>query len=738
MKRFKVIIAFFLITLTSTVSAENLKKTYTFYINYLNGGSSQIPSIKDINVKDILNDNHYLTKTNIKLKKGQFINGVLEPWKYQWARGEDKLSPSDDKNNLKFKAIIRPRGTLSSIPDIITASNREKFTYWSYIDTLIFFGGSAGEGTILAPDPQWIKNAHTNGVKIYGTVFLPPIHYGGSLQDCTDLGTVDVMSKLIDLASGLNFDGWLLNVESYHTTNERKYCVDKVNSVLNNSIIRDKLSQDNIDIIKYIGSQKQNDWISDHDISSIGFIEKRPSNGVDANGIPFNKGEAFISEYSASSINSSTIRPYLLYPNAMYFDSLDVSKYKIPESIIESAERSSKHLWEGMLGLNEVKTSDRYNWNGLAQFTKKRIITPLVTLYKDWHYENDSVSLLNTNVTYNIIDLDSVGASSSSMKIEHDGIKVKACTGENLTGDCDWYFTSRNYFGDNHNDKYKSFVIKDNNEPAPLVRLYSDWHYEGVSVPLISKNKIYNVSDLNPVGSSVSSLVINDKTIKLKACTETNLAGSCDLYFDDNYFLGNTRNDKYKSFIVEDKTTDTAPLVRLYKDWHFEGPAELLMNKNQIYNVTDANSIGYSTSSLRIADNIQLKACTGTDLTGDCDQYYTDSHYLSDRNDKYHSFVVEDINKMGSAVVFRDHLFEGRQYLLYLGTTSSFPPEFEGHISSIKLLKVGYKQSLCIQKETHGTDECTIKSTLNVSNLNDALPNSNDNPTLSVTISAPN
>ena len=56
------------------------------------------------------------------------------------------------------------------------------FNYWQYVDHLTFWGGSAGEGLILAPNPGVIDAGHRNGVPVYGTIFLPPVAYGGQIQ----------------------------------------------------------------------------------------------------------------------------------------------------------------------------------------------------------------------------------------------------------------------------------------------------------------------------------------------------------------------------------------------------------------------------------------------------------------------------------------------------------------------------------------------------------------------------
>mgnify|MGYP002384210584 CR=1 FL=1 len=94
------------------------------------------------------------------------------------------------------------------------------FTYWQYLDYFVMWGGSAGEGLILAPNATWIDAGHRNGVKVMGTVFLPPVSYGGQLQWLEHLLQTDVngnyiiADKLIDIADYYGFDGWFINQET--------------------------------------------------------------------------------------------------------------------------------------------------------------------------------------------------------------------------------------------------------------------------------------------------------------------------------------------------------------------------------------------------------------------------------------------------------------------------------------------------------------------------------------------
>ncbi|MER8185130.1 discoidin domain-containing protein [Kitasatospora sp. NPDC094015] len=93
------------------------------------------------------------------------------------------------------------------------------FGYWQYVDKLVFWGGSAGEGLILAPNPTVIDAAHRNGVKVYGTVFFPPTAYGGKLQWVRDFAQKSgarypVADKLVQAAQYYGFDGWFINQET--------------------------------------------------------------------------------------------------------------------------------------------------------------------------------------------------------------------------------------------------------------------------------------------------------------------------------------------------------------------------------------------------------------------------------------------------------------------------------------------------------------------------------------------
>ncbi|WP_405706228.1 endo-beta-N-acetylglucosaminidase [Streptomyces sp. NBC_00069] len=93
-------------------------------------------------------------------------------------------------------------------------------THWAYLDELVFWGGSSGEGIVLAPNAPVVDAAHRNGVPVLGNIFLPPVAYGGDLRWTRDLvqqdalGRFPIAEKLVEVARTYGFDGWFVNAET--------------------------------------------------------------------------------------------------------------------------------------------------------------------------------------------------------------------------------------------------------------------------------------------------------------------------------------------------------------------------------------------------------------------------------------------------------------------------------------------------------------------------------------------
>lgn len=100
--------------------------------------------------------------------------------------------------------------------------NLYNFTNWSYIDKLVWFGGTADQ-TVQLPSAPWANTAHKNGVEIMGNVFFAPNAFGGStatvlnfLEQDTN-GDFLVIPRMIDIMEYYNFDGWFINMETNTT-----------------------------------------------------------------------------------------------------------------------------------------------------------------------------------------------------------------------------------------------------------------------------------------------------------------------------------------------------------------------------------------------------------------------------------------------------------------------------------------------------------------------------------------
>lgn len=93
-------------------------------------------------------------------------------------------------------------------------------THWAYIDELVFWGGSSGEGLILAPNAPIVDAAHRHGVPVLGNMYLPPAAFGGQLQWTRDLVQKDasghhpLAARLVEVAAAYGFDGWFVNAET--------------------------------------------------------------------------------------------------------------------------------------------------------------------------------------------------------------------------------------------------------------------------------------------------------------------------------------------------------------------------------------------------------------------------------------------------------------------------------------------------------------------------------------------
>ncbi|MDQ0255859.1 endo-beta-N-acetylglucosaminidase D/PKD repeat protein [Evansella vedderi] len=100
------------------------------------------------------------------------------------------------------------------------------FSYWQYVDLMVYWAGSAGEGIITPPSADVIDASHRNGVPILGNVFFPPKVYGGQEEWVDQMlaqredGSFPAADKLLEVAEYYGFDGWFINQETEGGTPE--------------------------------------------------------------------------------------------------------------------------------------------------------------------------------------------------------------------------------------------------------------------------------------------------------------------------------------------------------------------------------------------------------------------------------------------------------------------------------------------------------------------------------------
>ncbi|GHF41915.1 endo-beta-N-acetylglucosaminidase [Streptomyces griseosporeus] len=129
-------------------------------------------------------------------------------------------NPTARAGQARVQALVSFGPTSSNPSQGSATADYYALTHWAYLDELVFWGGSAGEGLILAPNAPVVDAAHRHGVPVLGTVFLPPAAYGGQLRWTRDLvrrdaaGRFPLAERLVAVAAAYGFDGWFVNAET--------------------------------------------------------------------------------------------------------------------------------------------------------------------------------------------------------------------------------------------------------------------------------------------------------------------------------------------------------------------------------------------------------------------------------------------------------------------------------------------------------------------------------------------
>lgn len=136
------------------------------------------------------------------------------------------VNGTQNKDTRVMAVSIMNGSTSGNSPHGLNKVDANTFSYWQYVDLLVYWGGSSGEGLIVAPSADVVDAGHKNGVKVIGTVFMPQTAHGGKMAWLEDLltkkedGSYPVADKLIEVAKLYGFDGWFMNQETEGTQEE--------------------------------------------------------------------------------------------------------------------------------------------------------------------------------------------------------------------------------------------------------------------------------------------------------------------------------------------------------------------------------------------------------------------------------------------------------------------------------------------------------------------------------------
>lgn len=158
---------------------------------------------------------------------------------------KENLTLINKTQNKDFNIVVLSmmnESTSGNSPQGLNKFDSNTFSYWQYIDKLVYWGGSSGEGIIVPPSADVINSAHKNGVPVLGTIFFPTTEHGGKAEWVEQFlykdenGNFPMIDKLIEVCEVLGFDGWFINQETGLTIKENNF-IDQSETVQEGSKI---------------------------------------------------------------------------------------------------------------------------------------------------------------------------------------------------------------------------------------------------------------------------------------------------------------------------------------------------------------------------------------------------------------------------------------------------------------------------------------------------------------------
>lgn len=363
----KIILGCLLFVSASAQSEEVLTHTWSLDSNNNSAGFELLTKFDPASTQSW---SGYLTPSTINLEKGDFTEN--------WLNDNHHADKSID-----LSVLFRTRGAVKQILQPYSEAI-PVFQNWPFIRKFIFFGGEAPTGAhVVAPDPIYVDNAHKNGVKVYGTVFLAPTAYGGNpgmawnlfgferddSYVCRPEDSAEIagqnwvgsqLGKLADIARMLKLDGWYINLESVNDDG------------FENNLLLKSIGRQTSCLFPKFNAQKVN--VTDKD--PVEFIVYMPNGGA-SYGIAadsqdfniFNMGSSV--EENTNGVNAGVIsrsfnpnsHKYLLFLDQPFWQNMPGTSHV--QLRFDAAKSTSCQFFKGV-------TNKSGSWNGFAYYAKAR------------------------------------------------------------------------------------------------------------------------------------------------------------------------------------------------------------------------------------------------------------------------------------------------------------------------------------------------------------------------------
>jgi endo-beta-N-acetylglucosaminidase D len=274
------------------------------------------------------------------------------------------------------------------------------FGYWQYVDLLVYWGGSASEGMIVAPTAPVIDAAHRHGVQVYGTVFFPETGSGGKEECLTAFlrteqtldadGTVayPVADKLIEVAEYFHFDGWFINQETTRSAAGFReflaYATAKKKSAFMWYELSGKLSDDNRTLLQDGSTRVSDSFFLDYKWQdTTGSLEKSAAKAKDV-------GRDGYELYAGLEIAENRGTPSQVGAHASFglfaTHTASMGAKSANGRNLDAFDRAEAEFWVGRHG-DPSNVPDDTRW-GLARYVHERtpvLRTPFVTNFNTGH-----------------------------------------------------------------------------------------------------------------------------------------------------------------------------------------------------------------------------------------------------------------------------------------------------------------------------------------------------------------